>query len=246
MKNSNFFKLGFISATALCLLTGCTPSNVNTNPTEAPTTAIEESTEASTDDCTAVITGDPSDDEILCKKPVIYLYPQEKTDVNIQLNLKGSLICTYPEYNNGWNVTANPDGTLINKADNKEYSYLFWEATSNVEYDMSKGFVVKGCDTAEFLQDKLSYLGLTPKEYNEFITYWLPQMQNNNYNLITFQNSAYTDNFKLNVTPKPDSVLRVFMAYKPLEEKIEIEEPALQQFNRTGFSLVEWGGTMVK
>lgn len=169
-----------------------------------------------------------------------------KTDVNIQLNLKGSLICTYPEYNNGWNVTANPDGTLINKADNKEYSYLFWEATSNVEYDMSKGFVVKGCDTAEFLQDKLSYLGLTPKEYNEFITYWLPQMQNNNYNLITFQNSAYTDNFKLNVTPKPDSVLRVFMAYKPLEEKIEIEEPALQQFNRTGFSLVEWGGTMVK
>ena len=88
---------------------------------------------------------------------------------------------------------------LINQKDGKEYSYLFWEGNSNIEYDMSKGFIVKGEDTAEFLRDKLEYIGLTPREYNEFIVYWLPKMQNNPYNLITFQNEVYTDNAKLEI-----------------------------------------------
>lgn len=111
---------------------------------------------------------------------------------------------------------------------------------------MSKGFVVKGGDTAAFLQEKLSTLGLTPKEYNEFIVYWLPRMQDNPYNLITFQTDAYTERVKLQIAPEPDSVLRVFMAYRPLEQPIEIEEPILEEFERKGFAVIEWGGTEVK
>lgn len=179
-------------------------------------------------------------------KPVIYLYPTEETEVNVKLTLNGELTCTYPNYNDGWSVTAQPDGTLTNKADGKEYSYLYWEGISDVEYDMSKGFVVKGEDTAEFLQEKLAYIGLTPKEYNEFIVYWLPKMQDNTYNLITFQGNAYTNNAVLDITPKPDSILRVFMVYKPLDEAIEIEEQPLDTFTRQGFTVVEWGGTCVE
>ena len=51
---------------------------------------------------------------------------------------------------------------------------------------MSAGFVVKGEDTAAFLQEKLAYLGLTPREYNECIVYWLPRLEGNPYNLISF------------------------------------------------------------
>ena len=47
-------------------------------------------------------------------------------------------------------------------------------------------------------------------------------MQDNSYNLITFQAKAYTDVAKLHITPEPDSILRVFMAYKELETPIEI------------------------
>ena len=182
-------------------------------------------------------------EQFSAKKPVLYLYPVQKTDVSIKVDLNGKFTCTYPDYGSGWNVTAYPDGKLINKADKKEYSYLYWEATSNTQYDMSKGFVVKGCDTASFLQKKLAYLGLTPKEYNEFIVYWLPKMQNNSYNLITFQGCAYTNSAKLNITPKPDSILRVFMVYKPLSNPINIPEQTLQTFERKGFSVVEWGGS---
>ena len=185
----------------------------------------------------------PKDDR--CYKPVIYLYPTQKTDISVKLSLDGDLTCTYPAYNGQWNVTAYPDGRLINHADQKEYSYLYWEGKTSTKYDLSKGFVVSGKDTAAFLQKELAYLGLTPKEYNEFIVYWLPQMQDNPYNLITFQSKAYTDSAKLVITPKPDSELRVFMVYKPLEKKINLPAQTLQPFERKGYAVVEWGGSQV-
>ena len=179
-------------------------------------------------------------------KPVIYLYPETKIDVDIKLDYNGKLYCTYPEYNGVWSVTAYPDGTIIDKTTGKEYSYLFWDGFCHVEYDMSRGFVVKGEDTAEFLQETLAKMGLTPVEYNEFIVYWLPQMQSNAYNLITFQTDAYTDNAKLTVTPTPDNVLRIFMVYKALDEPVVVEEPVIEPFVREGFCVVEWGGSKIK
>lgn len=182
-------------------------------------------------------------------KPVIYLYPEETMDVNVTVDFNngGYFTCTYPEYNSnyGWNVTANPDGTIKNISDGREYSYLYWEGESDTKWDLSSGFVVEGSDTAAFLQEKLKYLGLIPREYNEFIVYWLPLMQNNNYNLITFQTTAYENSASLNISPEPDSVLRVFMAYLPLENKIDLPEQAIEPFERTGFTVIEWGGTCV-
>ncbi|MCL2634597.1 MAG: hypothetical protein FWD34_08815 [Oscillospiraceae bacterium] len=184
-------------------------------------------------------------------KPVIYLYPEEVTDVNVRVYFPhgGFFTCTYPEYGSafgdGWNVTAYPNGTLINHADNHEYSYLYWEGEDRTEWDFSEGFVVKGKDTAKFLQEKLAYLGMIPREYNEFIVYWLPLMQNNEYNLITFQTDLYEDSAWLFISPEPDSMLRVFMAYKPLDGYIDIPEQQLQSFERTGFAVIEWGGVEV-
>ena len=177
-------------------------------------------------------------------KPVIYLYPEKTTDISVALHYTGKLTCTYPPIGNGWHVTAQPDGTLINHADKKEYSYLFWEGDSDTRFDMSRGFVVAGKDTAAFLQEKLAFMGLTQREYNEFIVYWLPQMQDNPYNLITFQDKDYTDQAKLVITPNPDSLLRVFMVYKPLHQKITVPEQKLNRFTRKGFTVVEWGGGM--
>lgn len=183
---------------------------------------------------------------VMAAKPVIYLYPEEEMDVSVNLEYNGDVFVTYPEYETGWNVTAMPDGTLYDKRDGKEYSYLFWEGTSDISYDMSKGFVVKSENTATFLQDTLAYLGLTPKEYNEFIVYWLPKMQENQYNLIAFQEETYTENALLEITPTPDSIQRVFMTYQGLDEAIDVTEQELQPFVREGFTVIEWGGTEIK
>lgn len=146
------------------------------------------------------------------------------------------------EYDNGWKVKAYPDGTLLDQDTGKEYNYLFWEGASGTEYDLSRGFVVEGKDTAGFLEEKLAYLGLNEKERNEFIVYWLPRMEDNKYNLITFQGEEYTEHAKLKISPEPDSILRVFMVYKPLDKAIDIPEQELEPFEREGFTVVEWGG----
>ena len=178
-------------------------------------------------------------------KPVIYFYSQEDIEVSVELEVNGELTCTYPEYNKGWDITVHPDNTLTNHGDQELYRYLYWEAESTKEFNMDKGFVVKGEDTAEFLRDKLSFLGLTLEEYNEFIIYWLPLMEDNNYNLIHFSTEEYEEFARLNISPEPDSLLRVFMVFKGLEEPIELEEQVLVTTIRQGFTVVEWGGSEV-
>lgn len=187
---------------------------------------------------------------VLGGKPVIYLYPQQKQNVKVELNFQGKMIADYPQYDsalNGWNVTAFPDGHLINQVDGQEYSYIFWEGIfgKSIGWDLSKGFIVKGEDTREFLQNTLSKIGLTPREYNEFIVWWYPKMKDNKYNLIHFAGEEYTNAAPLTITPKPNSMLRVFMVFKPLEESTNIEPQAIQPFERKGFTAVEWGGAEI-
>ena len=175
------------------------------------------------------------------EKPVIYLYPETETPVTVELDFDGDLSCSYPAYHGGWAVTAAPDGTLTDAA-GQTYSYLYWEGLGRGAWDFSKGFCVRGADTAAFLEEALAKLGLNRREANEFIVYWLPRMEDNAWNLIAFQGAAYTDHARLTVSPAPDTVLRVFMAWQALEEPVDIEPQTLTAPERTGFTLVEWGG----
>ena len=178
-------------------------------------------------------------------KPVIYLYPEKETDVSVELTLDGRLTCTYPKYSEGWVVTAAPDGTLTDKT-GQTYNYLYWEGETYAKYDMSKGFCVKGKDTAAFLEGALEQLGLTRREANEFIVYWLPQMEQNPYNIISFQTDAYTNAAELKVSPEPDTLIRVFMSWKKADSYISLPEQGFSAVQRSGFTVVEWGGTEIQ
>ena len=178
-------------------------------------------------------------------KPVIYLYPEDVTEVSVKLDLDGELTCTYPLYNEGWKVEAYPSG-LLKDENGLEYNYLYWEGFLDAEYDFSKGFCVKGEDTAKFLEESLTQLGLNRREANEFIVYWLPLMQENPYNVISFQTDMYCEAAELEVNPAPDTLIRVFMAYKPCDEYVEMEAQELSAPVRNGFVVVEWGGAKVR
>jgi len=173
-------------------------------------------------------------------KPVLYLYPEEETAVTVRLDYDGALTCSYPAYDDGWSITASPDGTLFDGE--TQYNYLYWEGRRNAEYDFSAGFCVRGEDTAAFLEDALAKLGLTRREANEFIVYWLPLMQDNAYNIISFQGAAYTDHARLTITPQPDTLLRVFMAWYTSDEPVVLPPQELTAPARVGFTAVEWGG----
>ena len=181
-------------------------------------------------------------------KPVIYLYPEQETKVNVQLTFNGTLTSTYPTLPpEGWTVTAQPDGTLTDE-EGRSYRYLFWEGVADVDWKQDSGFLVKAEDAREFLEENLTQLGLNELEQNDFITYWLPKLEKNGESFVTFAAEQYTDNAVLTVTPQPDSVLRVQMLISKVDDSNraafqKLPEQELPRFEREGFVLVEWGGT---
>ncbi len=181
-------------------------------------------------------------------KPVIYLYPEQETKVNVQLTFNGTLTSTYPTLPpEGWTVTAQPDGTLTDE-EGRSYRYLFWEGAADVDWKQDSGFLVKAEDAREFLEESLTQLGLNELEQNDFITYWLPKLEKNGESFVTFAAEQYTDNAVLTVTPQPDSVLRVQMLISKVDDSNraafqKLPEQELPRFEREGFVLVEWGGT---
>ena len=181
-------------------------------------------------------------------KPVIYLYPEQETKVNVQLTFNGTLTSTYPTLPpEGWTVTAQPDGTLTDE-EGRSYRYLFWEGVADVDWKQDSGFLVKAEDAREFLEESLTQLGLNELEQNDFITYWLPKLEKNGESFVTFAAEQYTDNAVLTVTPQPDSVLRVQMLISKVDDSNraafqKLPEQELPRFEREGFVLVEWGGT---
>ena len=152
------------------------------------------------------------------RKPVIYLYPEKEMDISVQLNINdkdNELTTIYPKFNgenNTWNVLAKPNGDI--KLGNKTYPYLFWEANSYYNQEINEGFIVEDKNAEEFLENKLKILGLNDKESTDFITFWLPVLLRNKLSLCNFQSEQFFNNFKLNVNPKPDTMIRIFLTIK--------------------------------
>ena len=176
------------------------------------------------------------------RKPIIYIYPEKETEVNVKLDIKGKLTCTYPTYpKEGWTVTAKPNGALTTK-DGKKYYSLYWEGISEKPFTIDEGFVVKKEKIIAFLEEKLKFLGLNSREANEFIIYWLPILEKSPHNLIHFSTTQYEEHAQLNITPKPETLIRVFMVFKGLKSPIKVKEQKLAPKQRKGYTVVEWGG----
>lgn len=69
-------------------------------------------------------------------------------------------------------------------------------------------------DITTYLEKSLKTLGLNSREANDFMVYWLPVLEKNPYSLIEWKTTEYTDMAKLHISPKPDTLIRVFMVFQ--------------------------------
>lgn len=185
------------------------------------------------------------DGGIYVDKPIIYLYPEAETEVEVKLGAPEKLAVSYPQYMGGWKVLAEPSGKLTDLKTGRELYSLYWEGKDG-NYEMTdEGFVVKRADAIEFLEEKLALLGLNEREAEEFIVYWLPKMQENEYNYVRFASAEEIEKYMpLEVTPQPETVIRVLMVLRKLDGPIEVAEQKLEAMPaRSGFTVVEWGGS---
>lgn len=175
-------------------------------------------------------------------KPVLYLYPEKETNVKVYFENNSLLTTTYPKFINSWNLRVLPDSSMYDQ-DNNYYYALYWEEIPTKKVDFSTGFYVNGNNAIQFLENKLSLIGLNDRERNEFIMYWLPILENNNHSLVYFEfTDEKQENNKLIIEPTPDSLLRLTMHVKRVNKKVTIKEQELNTFERKGFVAVEWGG----
>ena len=161
-------------------------------------------------------------------KPIIYIYPEEEKEVKVKLGKKEKLTCTYPKYEDEWNIKAKPNGDLVDLKTGRKLYALYWEGLNTNKQKFEEGFIVEGEKVASFLEEKLEILGLNEREAEEFIIYWLPQIN---------------ENMPLEITPKPETLIRINMVFKPLRKIINIKEQQLKKVERIGYTVVEWGGS---
>jgi len=183
----------------------------------------------------------------IVRKPVIYLYSpnEDKLDFKLKLDYAGKIISQYPTMQeNSWSGSIVSGSMLSIKE--KEYSYLFWEGSSvpGMNWDISKGFCVAKENYENFLEEALDKFAFSSREKTDFITYWLPDLQQNEYSLISFPIEQYSEIAKMDIAPKPKQVIRLFMVFKKLLKPITIEAPTIKEIKRktNEFHVVEWGG----
>ena len=109
--------------------------------------------------------------------------------------------------------------------------------------ETNEGFIVDENNAETFLEEKLKFLGLNDKEKTDFITFWLPVLLKNKLSLCSFQSKEFFEHIPMNVSPKPDTLIRIFLTIKKIDAPIEVKEQKLERHERKGFTVVEWGGS---
>lgn len=200
-------------------------------------------------------------------KPAVYLYPREKTLVNVKVFPEGYLTYVDPVYDpvSGWTVEAYPDGDLYQVLGSKyyanpKYDYLYYESKIRDEAveKPTRGWVVKGPsikgqvsrDMDNLFRKILPELGLNRQQEQDFVEYWNMALPEAPYYFVGVVSQENVDRIeRLEITPKPDYINRVRIYFERLDSFKKVEAPDLTSnqmpVTSSQFRVVEWGG-MVK
>lgn len=182
-------------------------------------------------------------------KPVLYLYPITTTDLTVRVRPNGGFTYTDPKYDDGWLVRALPDGSLTNLKTGKQHPYLFWEGIGMNYPVEQRGWVVSQKTASAFFDTMLPKLGLQGREIRDFKEYWVGRLNESSYYQLTFLKKEQFDEIApLGIQGgKPNSVIRVMMTATPMAQFAQILPQELPPTPaRNGFTVVEWGGVVLK
>lgn len=181
-----------------------------------------------------------------CAKPVIYLYPEE--DAQVKVAVAADITLSDPVYPpGGWQVLAKPNGQLTYQG--KTYGSLFWDGTGHGYYPdyHDQGVVVTQSRLIPTIKQQLKQLGLNDREAADFMEFWQDKLPSEPYVRLTWLGTHDMNLLApLAVTPKPDTMIRIFLEFEGLKQFKTLKPQNLSAPLRKGFTLVEWGGLLYK
>lgn len=184
-------------------------------------------------------------------KPVIYLYPEKPTYIDVKLEIPNGRVAVsdplYPEETGWQNVLAYPNGELIYKG--KKYRDLFYETEVRFEYEINRGVYLAKNSVYQEVERYLTLLGLNDFEKSEYLEYWMPEVEKIEKDFVLF--SVLTPNEKhavdrVYIDPVPDTEIMFLTHFKGVDIPYPVEKqdfPAAAK-ERKGFTVVEWGGSI--
>jgi hypothetical protein len=192
----------------------------------------------------------PNCSEWCIGKPVIYLYPEVPTYIDVEVSVPGTIFISDPLYpEGGWrDVLAYPDGTL--EYQGNQYRDLYYETDINGEVRKPKnGLIIPREMLAVRLKDYTMRLGLSDFESDEFVEYWVPHLEEIDAPYFLFSILDQDEKERIDtvfIDPKPDTFIAFLAYFKPvyhLYAPVPLVLPATPP-ERIGYTAVEWGGTI--
>jgi len=204
-------------------------------------------------------------------KPIIYLYPETPTFVDVFIKTVGTVFVSKPqieqpggpaliensqskeglalsEKREGWqNVLAHPNGNLFYQG--SEYRELFYETDVDDFQKPTNGINISKENIEPELKRILTRLGLNEFERSEFMDFWIPILESQEKPYIQFsliQGITKDKIDKVLINPKPDTFIEILAYFKPLDKPFQGSTLILPENppKRVGFTAVEWGGVL--
>ncbi len=215
---------------------------------DAGTYAISTNTSQGCSGCMTVEITDDSCTEITLTTemlatvdaPNIYLYPEEKTAVHVQVAEPERIIKSDPIYpRGGWWSLAHPDGQLLTKSGWKDF--LFYESLiDSKRFQREEGWCVAGERGQLSIEASMEDYGFLPNEIRDFSDFWDSEFPKSDWITVYPQQENL---LPVGIFPRPDSFLRVwFVVEDGCHRVVEPEIPAVK---RTGYHASEWGVMMI-
>jgi hypothetical protein len=172
-------------------------------------------------------------------KPNIYLYPEATMDILVRIVFpqSGFITDSVPDYEGSWDITVEPSGLI-----DGQYDYLFYESYQPDQGQYSYGWVIKQEALQDFFRENMAATGFNTKEINDFVDYWIPQLNEYQYYAIYPQYNEQLDSMiRLEFSQQPDNLIRLIYAIRGLDRDYILPEPKIPNFKREGFVVTEWG-----
>lgn len=175
------------------------------------------------------------------EKPNIYLYPHEQMDLDVNISFPhgGEVTTSIPNYGSGWkNLSIDPAGKI-----NDEFTFLFYESQNPDLSQYNEGWTIAQQDLESFFTKNLIETGFEEQEIIDFIDFWIPILTDYPYYAIYPQyNEQLSKMTELEFSIEPDNLLRLLYSIEgQQDDSLILPEPAIPNFKREGFHVVEWG-----
>jgi hypothetical protein len=184
-----------------------------------------------------------------CGKPVIYLYPQQTTILDVKVGAEVRLSDPFYQKDTGWQaVIARPDGQLSYRGNT--YDSLYWEGLGHGAYPnvSDRGVVVPQKDLISTIKAQLFAQGLNQKEATDFLEFWRGNLPKNNFVKLAWLTTEEMNTLApLYISQKPDTLIRVFLdarGYDVYPSSLKLTPQVFNAPLRQGFVAVEWGGLL--